>query len=71
MRPLHVAAAHRARARRGLSLNDTLAQLGWTTRRAEHGCKEVYNRNGEFVGCMTASDVWEHLRNLGLIEVAA
>lgn len=52
----------------GLSLNDTLAVLGFTTEPARRmGAKAIIDGTGRTVFVGTAAEVWAWLREVGLL----
>jgi len=53
------------------TLNQALAARGWTTEPGTHGRKRVYDRSGDFVGELTASETWDALHDAEAVELVA
>ena len=47
----------------GKSLNDILAELGYTTEKSVVPYHKRLYKNDEFIGNMSAGQVWNYLRN--------
>lgn len=45
------------------TLNQALAARGWTTEAGTYGRKRVYDRSGDLVGELTASETWDALHD--------
>jgi hypothetical protein len=45
------------------TLNQAIAVRGWTTEPGTYGRKRVYDRSGDFVGELTASETWDALHD--------
>ncbi len=53
-----------------MTLNETLAALGYTTRPAGHGQKHIIGADGVIVCTGAAHQVWEWLRETGQVDAS-